>query len=131
MGSVKKLPPLSEAQLEIMNVVWDRGECSVADVLDVLQGRRGVTRSTVQTMITRLDEKGWLVHRERTGGYLYTASVDREAAQQYTVKKMVETVFDGSAEGLVLALLGSCELSSGEIERIRKLISDAKQRKTR
>ncbi len=52
------LSALSEAQMEIMNVVWDRGEATVADVWKVLAARRAVARSTVLTMLTRLEEKG-------------------------------------------------------------------------
>ena len=56
-------PPLSEAQLEIMNVVWDRGEATVAEVWKALAARRKVARNTVQTMIARLEERGWLKRR--------------------------------------------------------------------
>ena len=59
MGS-PRLPPLSEAQLEIMNGVWDHGEVTVAEVGKVLAGRRSVARNTVQTVLTRLEDKGWL-----------------------------------------------------------------------
>ena len=60
MAKTHVLPPLSEAQLEIMNVVWDRGEVTVAQVWKILSTRRKVARNTVQTMLARLEEKGWL-----------------------------------------------------------------------
>lgn len=124
-----ELPILSEAQLEIMNIVWDRGECSVADVWKVLSERRGVARNTAQTLIARLEEKGWLTHRAGEAGFLYRAAVSREKSQQRTVRRLIQTVFGGSAEGLVLALLNSGSVSNSEADRIRKLIADAKRRK--
>jgi predicted transcriptional regulator len=58
MAHDPELPALSEAQLEIMNVIWDREACSVADVWKILHERRGVSRNTVHTLIARLEEKG-------------------------------------------------------------------------
>ena len=69
----KELPViLSETQLDIMNVVWRiTKRCSVADVWKILNDRRGVTRNTVHTLIARLEDKGWLNHREENGAFLY------------------------------------------------------------
>ncbi len=129
MAKARELPALSVVQLEIMNVVWERGECSVADVWKVLDERRGVSRNTVHTLVSRLEEKGWLTHRDASGGFLYQATVSREAAQQQSVQQMVETVFGGSAEGLVLALVSGGSVSKAEANRIRKIIEIARGKK--
>ncbi|HEY2251270.1 MAG TPA: BlaI/MecI/CopY family transcriptional regulator [Planctomycetaceae bacterium] len=126
MSKDKELPVLSETQLEIMNVVWDHEQCSVADVWKVLNDRRGVTRNTVHTLMARLQEKGWLTHRDEGSAFLYSATVSREAARQRCVQRIIETVFDGSAEGLVLTLLGGGVVSKPEAERIRDMITLAK-----
>ena len=73
------LPPLSEAQLEIMSVVWDRGEVTVADVWKALCTRRKVARNTVLTMLTRLEEKGWLKRDSIEHAHRYRATVPRDA----------------------------------------------------
>lgn len=125
-----ELPALSETQWEIMNVIWDRSQCSVADVWKLLNERRGVSRNTIQTQIVRLEEKGWLQHRDVNGGFLYSPTVSREESQQTSVQRLIETVFDGSAEGLVLTLLGGGTLSKSEAERIQKLISEARRKKS-
>ena len=130
MTNDQGLPILSETQLEIMNVVWDHEECSVADVWKILNGRRGVTRNTVHTLIARLEDKGWLTHREELGAFLYTATVSREETQQRCVQRMIQTVFDGSAERLVLTLLDGGGVSKSEAERIRDMIAMAKRRKS-
>lgn len=129
MSGKDELPALSESQHEILNVVWDRGECSVADVWKILNERRGITRNTVHTLMVRLEEKGWLRHRDGdggSGGFVYSATVSREETQQRCVQRMIETVFDGSAEGLVLTLLNRGTVSKAEAERIRKLIAEAR-----
>ena len=130
MPHPNRLPPLSDAQLEIMNVVWDRGEASVADVWEVLSARRPLARNTVQTMMTRLNEKGWLKYRQRGPAFLFKASVARDSTRRALVDRFVDTVFSGSAEGLVLAMLEGRGLSDEEAARIRKLISTARREKS-
>jgi predicted transcriptional regulator len=103
------LPPLSESQLEIMQ-------------------RRPITRNTVHTMMSRLDDKGWLNHRDERTKFVYWASVPREQVQRQYVDRVVNVVFDGSAEGLVLALLQNRTLSRQEASRIRRMIQEAEKR---
>ncbi len=124
----RKLPPLSEAQMQIMTVIWELGECSVADVLRELQRQRPVTRNTVHTMMTRLAEKGWLTVSDQSSSFRYRAAVNQDVVQQNCVERMVDTVFDGSAEGLLLALLQRRTLSSDEAKRIRRMIREAEER---
>jgi predicted transcriptional regulator len=120
-----ELPSLSEAQLEIMNLVWDRGEVTVGEVWTALSERRSIARNTVQTMMVRLEAKGWLRHRTVAGAFLYSPAVPRKATQKRMVKQLLETAFEGSAEGLVMALLGERSLTQDEADRIRDLIDKA------
>ncbi|MCA9049139.1 MAG: BlaI/MecI/CopY family transcriptional regulator [Planctomycetaceae bacterium] len=122
------LPALSEAQMEIMAVVWDRGECTVADVLEAVCRLRSVTRNTIHTMMTRLADKGWLTVRADGSRFVYRAAVDRNVVQQQCVERVVQTVFDGSTEGLVLSLLQNRSLSKAEATRIRRMIREAEDR---
>ncbi len=121
------LPPLSELQLEIMNVVWDRGEATVADVWRKASGRRPVSRNTILTTIVRLEEKGWLRRDAEGHAHRYRASVPRDATLGTMVKRLVDTAFAGSAEGLVLALLDGRGVSRDEADRIRAMIDRAER----
>jgi len=128
MPGPKPLPPLSEAQMDIMSVVWDRGEVTVADVWKAVTARRKVARSTVLTMITRLVEKGWLCCDEEGHAFRYRAAVPREATLGTVVRRLVDTAFGGSAEGLVMALLHGRGVSKEEARRIKKMIDDAEDK---
>jgi predicted transcriptional regulator len=121
----RELPPLSEGQLEIVNVFWDAGEATVGEVWKALAKRRPVSRNTVSTMITRLEEKGWLHHRVVGGSYLYSATRPRAQVLPRMVHRLVEAAFQGSAEGLVLTLLEGGRLSAEEVERIRAMLEKA------
>lgn len=125
----KALPPLSEAQLEIMNFVWDQGEVTVGQVWNELTTRRDVSRNTIQTLIVRLRDKGWLRERIDEGAHRYRATKKRAGTQKQIVIKLLDTVFAGSTEGLVMALLGSRQLTKAEADRIRQLIDDAEEAK--
>src|SRR5258706_11204091 len=102
MEDFEMLPPLSEAQTEIMNVVWEQGEATLAQVWSLLAAQREVARNTVQTQLTRLVEKGWLLHRTQGKAFYYRAAVPRENARSRVVQRLVDAVFGGSAEGLVM-----------------------------
>jgi len=127
MDSSEALPPLSEAQTEIMNVVWEQGEGTLAQVHAALSSRRDLARNTVQTQLARLVEKGWLLYRAEGKAFYYRATVPREAARSRLVQRLVDAVFGGSTEGLVMTLLNGRRLSRQEADRIRALIERAEE----
>ena len=121
--------PLSEAQQEIMEIIWDRGEVSVSEVWDVLRERRDVARNTVQTMIVRIEQKGWIEHRSIGRTFLYKAVLPRRATLRQRLRDLMETTGRGSAEALVTALLEDASLTKDSADRIREMIDEAEQRK--
>jgi predicted transcriptional regulator len=121
-------PPLSEAQLEIMHVVWDGGEVTVTDVWNALSSRRPVARNTVLTLMDRLEKKGWLTRRAEGQTHVYAAAAPRDATLGQVVHRLVDAAFAGSADAMVLALLEGRGVSDEEARRIRKLIDQARAR---
>lgn len=128
MSDENDLSPLSGAQIEIMNLVWARGEATVSDVWKELQQKRPVARTTVLTVIDRLEKKGWLNRRIVDQQHLYSAARSRETTLGGMVERLVETAFAGSAEELVVALLGGRGVSDDEAKRIRALIEKARRK---
>lgn len=123
--------PLTEAQREIMEIVWLQGEVTVSEVRDALAERRELARNTVQTMIVWLEEKGWLKHRSAGRTFIYSANRPRANVLGAKVAQMVDRLFAGSAEELVTALLEYRGLSSEEAERIRIMIEEAETNQER
>jgi predicted transcriptional regulator len=130
MKESKETPPMSEAQREIMEIFWQRGEAGVGEVWRTLVKRRQVARNTILTLITRLADKGWLVPRREGNAFRYTPAFPKQRSQAEEIRRLVDTVFDGSAECLVMTLLEGGGLSPDEAERIREMILAA-QRKGR
>ena len=123
--------PLTDAQREIMEVVWERGEATVTEVRDALAQQRELARNTVQTMIVRLEEKGWLKHREQGRTFVYSANRPRAASLGAKVTQMIDRLFAGSPEEMVTALIEYRGLTSGEAVRIRKMIDEADTKQNR
>ncbi|HVU89136.1 MAG TPA: BlaI/MecI/CopY family transcriptional regulator [Gemmataceae bacterium] len=120
-----ELPPLSDAQLDIVNIVWDHGTATVGQIWKALAERRPISRNTVSTMVTRLEEKGWLRHRVVGGTFLYSATRPRKKVLPQIIHRLVDAAFQGSAEGLVLTLLEGGRLSADEVERIKAMLEAA------
>lgn len=120
-------PPLSAAQMEVMEVVWDRGEATVGEIWRAIAERREIARNTVQTTVVRLERKGWLTHSEDGGVFRYKALRPRGAAVGGLVRRLVDTAFAGSVAGLVMALLEDHRLNDDEAARLRALIDRSQQ----
>ena len=119
---------LSEAQQEIMEIIWDREEVSVSEVREVLQERRDVARNTVQTMIVRIEQKGWIEHRSIGRTFVYRAIQPRTTTLRQRLDDLMSSVGRGSAEALVTALLENVSLTTDAADRIRDMIDEAEQR---
>jgi predicted transcriptional regulator len=117
---------LTAAQRQIMEIVWARGEATVAEVRQALGASRPVARNTVQTMMGRLEERGWLTHRQKGRTFLYRAASPKEESIGRKVREIVNTLCEGSPETLVAALLDYRGLRPGELDRIRKMLDEAK-----
>src|SRR5579859_5588268 len=121
-------PPLSQAQLEIMDVVWGRGETTLGEIWKSLSRRRRVARNTIQTLLTRLVEKGWLRARMEGKTLHYSAVHPRDTTLRGLVQRLVNTAFQGSTEGMIMALLDDQEISTEEADRIRAIIEKAERK---
>jgi predicted transcriptional regulator len=121
--------PLTPAQREIMELIWDRGEVTVAEVRAALATKRDVARNTVQTMMVRLEARGWLTHREAGRTFVYSAGRLRKASLGAKVSQMVDRWFAGSPEEMVTALIEYRGLTADEADRIREMIGNAEQPK--
>ena len=122
------LPALSVAQLEIMEIIWQRGEASARELREILSETREVARNTVRTLLERMEEKGWLVHREDGRTFLYSAARPREATVGQKVIEVIDQVCGGSPEALMTAILDYRGLTTAELKRIRNMLDNVKRK---
>jgi predicted transcriptional regulator len=93
-----------------------------------LAKRRSVAKTTIQTLITRLADKGWLTYRAEGKTFIYSASVERQSAIKTALRRLVDVAFKGSPAGLVHTLLADPELTPEEATRIRQMIAEAENK---
>lgn len=120
--------PLSPAQQEIMEIIWEKGEVAAVEVRQLLAGGRELARETVRTMLERMEDKGWLEHRVVGRTFFYSAAVARGATAGQKVIELIDTVCGGSPERLMTALLDYRGLSSEEADRIEAMIKQARNK---
>lgn len=128
MKRASELPALSESQLEVMHAIWDKGEVTLADVWSELNARRPLAKNTVQTLLTRMVEKGWLTYRSEGNTFIYRATRERNAAHRQILDRVIDVAFRGSTEGLLLSLLEDQKLTPEQARRLRALIDAAEEK---
>lgn len=112
----------TDAELEILNALWERGPCTVREVYDALRPGRATRYTTTLKLMQIMAEKGLVTRDESQRAHLYRAASPRERTLRGLAADMLDRVFGGSAEKLVLHALQSKKVSAGEIAKIRELL---------
>src|SRR2546429_9141053 len=118
---------LTELQLAILRVLWDRSEATVQEIWEALHAERGLAQTTVATMLSRLERRGVVTRRAppQSRQYHYKAMVTEQEVQHSMVGELTERLFDGDVTALVQHLLTGDAVSPGDIAKIRALIARA------
>ena len=118
---------LTELQLAIMTVLWERGEAGVIDIHDALRGQRRLAQSTVATLLVRLEDKGVVEHRVEGRQYIYRAAVSADQVKRSVVQEFAELsrgLFPSDLAGLVQHLISSRDVDPDDLARVRELIEE-------
>ena len=116
----KAKPPLTPLELEIMQVLWEHGAGNVQSVQQNLG--RELAYTTVQTMLNILCRKGHVKRTLKQKAYVYRPSISKSDVVKQTVGDMVDRLFGGSAESLVMSLVETKHLKADEIARLREML---------
>lgn len=116
----------TESELEILQVLWQRGKATVRDVHEELANVKDAGYTTTLKLMQIMFEKGLVKRDDSSKTHVYEANISKEKTQQHMVGKMMNTLFDGSAGQLVMRALGTSKPSKQEIEEIQKLLDSLK-----
>jgi predicted transcriptional regulator len=125
---VPEIHQLTELQIGLLRVLWDRGEATVAEICDALRPSRALAPTTVATLLSRLERRGVVRHRTVSRQFIYAAAVSESDVRQSMVSELTEQLFDGDVAELVSHLLSGREISSGDLEKVKELIADHESR---
>ncbi len=126
------MPPvhqLTELQVTILRLLWERGEATATSVWEALYPDRALAQTTVATLLSRLERRGVVARRAVDRQYVYRALVTEAEVQQSMVSELTERLFDGDVTALVNHLLTSNDIAPGDLDRLRDLIDAAESRK--
>ncbi|MDB6037121.1 MAG: transcriptional repressor, CopY family [Verrucomicrobiales bacterium] len=121
----KKSGTLTDAEHRIMEVVWDKGTATVAEVAEALAGKDGTAYTTILTMMRILQVKGYLSCRKQGRAHLYAPKVDRDTAARKAVRQLLAKFFAGSPGELVLSFLREEELTPKVLDELKKKILES------
>jgi BlaI family penicillinase repressor len=117
-----KTPTLTEQELEIMKIVWERDRATVRDVYESLLERRKIAYTTVMTMMNILEQKKYLRKSAEDRAYIYRPAKPKKQVIKGMVREFVDRVFNGSAEPLLVHLIEDSKLTNKELDEIARMI---------
>ena len=123
---MKTTPKISDAEWEVMNVIWEKSPRTAQEIVQALAPEKKWNAKTIGTFLTRLMEKGVIRHKPEGKRYLYFPKVKREACIRAEGSSFLERVFGGRGESLLAHFVEEVELSTEEIGKLKDIL-DKKQ----
>jgi BlaI family transcriptional regulator, penicillinase repressor len=118
---------LTEAELRLMDVLWQRGSGTVQQVLDALPPKPALAYNSVLTTIRMLEKKGYLEHLKEGRAHVYVPLIERKDATRSEIRHLVRRFFRNSQEQLVLNILEDRGLDGEELNRLRQMLEVSKK----
>jgi len=125
MKAKRQKPPrrtLTGTELEMMNILWRLGPCTVSQVQSALRPERELAYTSVSTIVRILEQKGFVSSEKAGRGHVYSAAMPKEEYQSVSLEQLVSKVFDDTPSLLVQRLLDSRDLSEQELTQIRAML---------
>lgn len=118
----------TESELEILQILWAKGNCTVRDVHEVLEKNKDAGYTTTLKLMQIMHEKGLVTRNTDSKTHIYTAAVNQQQTQQQFVNRMIDDVFNGSAARLVMQALGNHKASADELTEIKKYLDSLEKK---
>jgi predicted transcriptional regulator len=126
MATIKTIKP-TESELEILQILWKKGNASVREVHEELLITKEAGYTTTLKLMQIMHEKGLVKRDDSIKTHIYQAAVSKEKTQKHLVNKMIDTLFGGSPGELVMQALGNHKASAEELEEIQKMLDNLKK----
>ncbi|HUJ94958.1 MAG TPA: BlaI/MecI/CopY family transcriptional regulator [Terriglobales bacterium] len=118
----KKSPTLTEAELRLMDVLWQKGPATVQEILAALPQQKPLAYNSVLTIVRILERKGYVRHEKQGRAFVYSPVVERQEATRSEIRRLVQRFFQNSHELLVLNILEEESFDAGELKRLREML---------
>jgi BlaI family transcriptional regulator, penicillinase repressor len=115
-------PPLTDLENEVMQAIWDGGTCTVEAVYHVVSHKRILKETTVRTLLRRLEQKGYLMHKSDGRAYVYRAVEPARSLAARAVRQIIDRFCRGSVEELVSGMVEAKVLNKNDIDQLEKFV---------
>jgi predicted transcriptional regulator len=129
MSKPSEPPRPTDAELDILTVLWSRGPSTVRDVHEALTARKPMQYTTVLKLMQIMTEKGLVRRDEQQRAHVYEASRPREWTQKQLAGDLLQRAFGGSARGLLLGALSAKKASKSDLAELRRLLDEYEEGK--
>jgi len=118
----------TERELQILKVLWERGEATVREVYESLREELPIVQNTVQAFLRIMEEKGLVTHTTRGRSFVYTAEKPRDETSEKLLSGVLDGVFDGALDALVASAFALKKPNDAELDRLRELLAKHEQK---
>ncbi|WP_405354964.1 BlaI/MecI/CopY family transcriptional regulator [Ruminococcus sp.] len=125
---MKSLPQISDAEFEVMNIIWKYAPTNTNDIVERLSKDKDWSPKTIQTMLFRLEKKGVITHEKESRVFVYSPLIKKEAYIELEGNTFINRFFDGALSQMVLNYLNRNELTTEEINDLQAIL-DKKRKK--
>jgi BlaI family transcriptional regulator, penicillinase repressor len=116
----------TERELEILKILWEKGEATVREVYEELRNHLSIVQNTVQAFLRTMEEKGFVKHRVMGRTFVYSPLIQRERTSRRLASRLLEQAFDGAMDQLVQSVLSLRPPTSGELSKLEAFIEEHK-----
>jgi len=124
----KRSETLTEAELRVMNVLWEKGQATVQRVLEAMPEKLNLAYNSVLTTIRVLENKGYVGHKKDGRAHIYEPLIARADASRSEVRHLVSRFFANSHESLLLNLLEEQNFDADELKRLRQILQASEKK---
>ena len=122
----RRSPTLTDAELRLMDILWEKGSATVGEVVDALPRRLPLAYNTVLTTLRILEQKGYVEHEKEGRAFVYNTIVGRKEARRHAVRYVLSRFFNNSPELLVLNMMEDEQMEPSELARLKKIVRESR-----
>lgn len=125
---MKRLPQISDAEFEVMNLIWKFAPISTNEITDRLSVHKDWSPKTIYTMLSRLEKKGAITHEKESRVFVYTPCVRKEDYLEVESRSLAHRFFDGAMKQMVVSFLDQKELSDQDLDELQRILDKKRQK---
>ncbi|QOX65150.1 BlaI/MecI/CopY family transcriptional regulator [Anoxybacterium hadale] len=123
---MNKLPQISEAEYEVMKIIWDQAPINTNEIVELLSKTKAWSPKTMQTMMIRLEKKGAVCHEKQGRLYFYSPMVRKEDYVDMESRSFLNRFYNGTLKSMVSSFIENDKLSDEDIHELKELLSKKK-----